>query len=166
MSLPLNSKLPVRLNALNFKYPFIPLAPSAPSDVRVTQNGLNSILVSWTAGDMSVTGYFISYSSEEGRKTNSLSAEENDTNITISGLTIGEDYTVNISASSSMLPSAVVTIGNIILGMTKYGTFYLYLAPHDSPQNLPIFYYLHLHPHLSWLEVELISPALSLFLVE
>ena len=98
---------------------FTPLAPSAPSDVRVTQNGLNSVLVSWTAGDMSVTGYFISYSSEEGGETN-LSSEESDTNITISGLIVGANYTVNISAKSSMLPSPVVT-RHITLGMTKIG---------------------------------------------
>ena len=65
-----------------------------------------------------MTGYFISYSPEEGGETNSLSAEESDTNITIVELTVGENYTVNISASSSMLPSAVITIGNITLGMT------------------------------------------------
>ena len=77
--------------------------------MRVTQNGLNSVLVSWTAGDMSVTGYFISYSSEEGGETNSLSAEESDTHITISELTVGTTYIVNISANSSTLPSSVVT---------------------------------------------------------
>ena len=93
-------------------------APSAPSDVRVTQNGLNSVLVSWTAGDMSVTGYFISYSSEEGGEINSLSAEESDTYITISELTVGTTYTVNISAKSSTLPSTVVTT-HITLGMNN-----------------------------------------------
>ena len=84
--------------------------------MRVTQNGLNSVLVSWTAGDMSVTGYFISYSSEEGGETNSLSAEESDTHITISELTVGTTYTVNISANSSTLPSTVVT-RHITLGI-------------------------------------------------
>ena len=94
----------------------IPLAPSAPSNVRVTQNGLNSVLVSWTAGHMSVTGYFISYSSEEGGETNSLSAEESDTHITITELIAGVNYTVNLSANSSTLPSNVVT-RHITLGM-------------------------------------------------
>ena len=101
-----------------FKTYFSSLAPSAPYGVRVAQNGLNSVLVSWTAGNMSVTGYFISYSSEEGGEINSLTAEENDTHITISGLIVGANYTVNISAKSSMLPSPVVT-RHITLGMTK-----------------------------------------------
>ena len=102
---------------ISFIFPhFNPLAPSAPSDVKVTQNGLKSVLVSWTAGDMSVTGYFISYSSEEGRETNSLSAEENDTYIIISGLTVGATYIVNILANSSTLPSTVVT-RHITLGV-------------------------------------------------
>ena len=100
-------------------------APSTPSDVIVTQNGLNSVLVSWTAGDMSVTGYFISYSSFSEEETYWLSAEDSDTNITISELCVGATYTVNISANSSMLPSAVVTIGNITLGMTEYFALYL-----------------------------------------
>ena len=62
-----------------------------------------------------MTGYFISYSSEEGGVTNSLSVEENDTNITISGLTVGAAYIVNILANSSTLPSNVIT-SDITLG--------------------------------------------------
>ena len=72
-----------------------------------------------------MTGYFISYSSSEEEETYRLSAEESDTNITISELCVGATYTVNIFTNSSMLPSAVVTIGNITLGMTEYFALYL-----------------------------------------
>ena len=123
---------------------FIPLAPSAPSNVRVTQNGLNSVLVSWTAGDMSVTGYFISYSSEEGGETNSLSAEESDTNITmISELIVGATYTVNISANSSTLPSTVVTrhitLGNIHYDNNSYSDYNRAIVFCKTSQHLNIF---------------------------
>ena len=86
-----------------------------------------------------MTGYFISYSSEEGGETNSLSAEESDTNITISELIAGKTYTVTISANSSTLPSAVVT-RHIALGMNIIIMSSLAMSLKLHLQNLAAFH--------------------------
>ena len=84
------------------------------------QNGLESVLVSWTPGPTSVTGYYISYKQQgdtQGEGDPIIRAESNDTyNITIHELVVGATYTINVSANSTMLPSTPVT-KHITLGM-------------------------------------------------
>ena len=94
-----------------------PPAPSPPSGVSVSQNGLGSVLVSWTppSGEPAVTGYIIYYQQDGGQR---LSQSAGPTAITaiITGLTIGATYSFTLVATSHTLPSAesaeeIVTIG-------------------------------------------------------
>ena len=71
----------------------------------VSQNGLDSVLVSWTppSGEPAVTGYTIYYQ-QEGGERHSLSAGANATTVTITALSVGT-YSLIMVATSSTLPS-------------------------------------------------------------
>ena len=82
----------------------------------VSQNGLDSILVSWTvSGESIVTGYIISYQQQDGVHSDSVTAV---TSTIITGLMIGATYSISIVATSNTLPSTEttddITIGNMI----------------------------------------------------
>ena len=86
---------------------FLPLlAAYNPSNVRVSQTGLNSLLVSWAYHPSlpAVTGFLISYY-QDGGNSGSVTAGQNDSNVTISGLITGSTYSIKIVANSSTLPS-------------------------------------------------------------
>ncbi|CAI8053975.1 hypothetical protein GBAR_LOCUS29497, partial [Geodia barretti] len=86
-------------------------APSPPSNVRVSQNGLNSLLVTWTpSAGPNVTGYTIYYQQIDGRQNGSVKAVETDTSIVITGLTLGANFSISVVTNSSTLPS-IVTYG-------------------------------------------------------
>ena len=97
-----------------------PPVPSPPSGLSVSQNGLDSALVSWTApsGGAAVTGYIIYYQQEEGGQRLSESAGTAATTASITGLIAGATYSVTMVATSSTLPSTetaalIVTIGTL-----------------------------------------------------
>ena len=98
-----------------------PPAPSPPSGLSVSQNGLDSALVSWTApsGGATVTGYIIYYQQqEEGGLRLSESAEAAATTASITGLIAGATYSITMVATSSILHSTetaalTVTIGTV-----------------------------------------------------
>ena len=86
-----------------------------------SQNGLDSVLVSWTSsGESIVTGYIISYQQQDGTHTGSETAADTDTSTIITGLMIGATYSISIVATSNTLPSTEttapddITIGNVI----------------------------------------------------
>ena len=98
-----------------------PPAPFPPSGLSVSQNGLDSTLVSWTApsGGAAVTGYVIYYQQEEGGQRLSESAEAEATTATIIGLIAGATYSITMVATSSTLPSTetealTVAIGTLV----------------------------------------------------
>ena len=95
-----------------------PPVPSTPYDLSVSQNGLDSALVSWTApaGGAAVTGYIIYYQQEDGGQRLSESAEANTTTTTITGLIAGAAYSINMVATSSTLPSTETAAETFILG--------------------------------------------------
>ncbi|CAI8049666.1 Peroxidasin-like protein [Geodia barretti] len=67
--------------------------PSPPSNVRVSQNGLNSILVTWTpSAGPNVTGYTIYYYQINGGLSGSVTAAETDTSVVITGLIAGANF--------------------------------------------------------------------------
>ena len=75
----------------------------------VSQNGLNSLLVTWTpSAGPSVTGYTIFYQQQDGGHSRSVEVEETDTSVTITGLMREATYAISIVANSSTLPSDVV----------------------------------------------------------
>ena len=90
----------------------------------VSQNGLDSILVSWTvSGESIVTGYIISYQQQDGVHSGSVTAVTSTsvtavTSTIITGLMIGATYSISIVATSNTLPSTEttddITIGNMI----------------------------------------------------
>ena len=92
-------------------------APSPPSDVSVSQNGLGSILVSWTppSGEPAVTGYIIYYQQDGGQRL-SQSFGFTDTTATITELIVGATYSLTIVATSSTLPSNETEAEDITLG--------------------------------------------------
>ena len=93
-------------------------APSPPSNVIVSQNGLESLLVSWTGGESIVTGYIISYKQQD--EVHSDSFTETVTSTIITGLMIGTTYSISIVATSSTLSSNVTTAPDITIGNGVY----------------------------------------------
>ena len=101
-------------------YVDLPPAPSPPSGVTVSQNGVDSVQVSWTppSGEPAVTGYIIYYQQQDGGHTGSVMAGAAATTATINGLMTGATYSITMVATSSTLPSIVtgavtITIGTI-----------------------------------------------------
>ena len=99
-----------------------PPVPSPPSGLSVSQNGLDSALVLWTApsGGAAVTGYIIYYQQEEGGQRLSESAEAAATTASITGLIAGATYSITMVATSSTLPSTetaalTLTIGTVYI---------------------------------------------------
>ena len=88
----------------------------------VFQNGLDSILVSWTVSGESIgTGYIISYQQLDGVHSDSVTVDDTAvTSTIITGLVIGATYSISIVATSNTLPSTEttvpddITIGNMI----------------------------------------------------
>ena len=142
------------------------VAPSPPSDVSVSQNGLGSLLVSWTPGDITATGYVIYYQQHNPPWQRFLEGDEADTtSATITRLMAGATYSISVASTSGTLPSTAtaapydVTIGNnnccndVVIGNI------------NSPQSQPPSSSPPLPP-LLWLESLSLSPALSLCLME
>ena len=96
----------------------LPPAPSPPSGVTVSQNGVDSVQVSWTppSGEPTVTGYIIYYQQQDGGRTGSEMAEATDTTATITRLMTGATYSITMMATSSMLPSTVTAAETITIG--------------------------------------------------
>ena len=82
----------------------------------VSQNGLNSLLVSWTSGEPDVTGYIISYQQQDGVHSGSVNVNETATSTNITGLMTRAKYSINIVATSTTLPSTETTAPDITIG--------------------------------------------------
>ena len=97
---------------------YIPSAPSPPSAVSVSQNGLDSVLISWSApsGEPDVTGYIIYYQRDGGQRL-SENAGTTATSATITGLIAGATYSITMVAASSTLPSTETTAQTVTIGM-------------------------------------------------
>ena len=90
----------------------ISLGPPPPSDVSVSQNGLNSLLVTWTPSG-SVTGYTVHYQQIDGTQNGSVIAT--DTSVIITGLMVGATFSISVSANSNTLSSAVIHGPDVII---------------------------------------------------
>ena len=89
-------------------------APPRPSNVRVSQNGLNSILVTWTPSEgPDITGYTVIYQQVDGGLSGSVTAAEIDTSVVITGLIAGATFSITVSADSITLPSTVTHGPNV-----------------------------------------------------
>ena len=87
-------------------------APPRPSNVRVSQNGLNSILVTWTPSERP-NGYTIYYQQIDGRQNGSVTAT--DTSVVITGLIPGANFSISVVTNSSTLPSIVTHGPNVTI---------------------------------------------------
>ena len=94
--------------------PFFTVPPS-PSEVNVSQNGLTSVLVSWTSEDPTATGYIIYYQQQDGEKRFSLTTA---TTFTITGLIVGSTYSISVASTSAALPSAATAPHDVTIGTT------------------------------------------------
>ena len=82
----------------------------------VSQNGLNSLLVTWTPSQgPNVTGYTIYYYQIDGGLSGSVTAAETDTSVVITGLIAGANFSISVSADSSTLPSTVTHGPNVTM---------------------------------------------------
>ena len=104
-----------KLHVVSIPYTQSP-APSPPSGVSVSQNGLNSLLASWTLGEPAVTGYIISYQTQDGGHSGSVNENETASSTIITGLMTGATYSITIVATSSTLPSTETTAPDITIG--------------------------------------------------
>ena len=85
--------------------------------MRVSQNGLNSLLVTWTPSEgPDVTGYAVYYQQLDGGQSDSLVVNIINTSTVITGLMIGVT-SVSVSASSSTLSSIEIYGQNIAIGI-------------------------------------------------
>ena len=82
----------------------------------VSQNGLNSLLISWSSGESIVTGYIISYQQQNGGHNGSVNVDIVTSTI-ITRLTIGATYSFSIVATSNTLPSTKTTVTDITIGI-------------------------------------------------
>ena len=75
--------------------------------MRVSQNGVNSLLVTWTPSEgPDVTGYTVHYQQIDGAQNGSVIAT--DTSVIITGLIVGATFSISVSANSNTLPSAAI----------------------------------------------------------
>ena len=105
---------------MNYTINYVFAAPSPPSNVIVSQNGLKSLQVSWTQGESTVTGYIISYRQQDGVHSGSVNVNETVISTIITGLIIGATYFVSVVATSSTLPSNETIPQNITIGNGIY----------------------------------------------
>ena len=96
-------------------------APSPPSDVMVSQNGLTSLLVTWTQSEgPDVTRYTIYYNQTDGGERKSVMAGNTSSSTVIEELSAGATYSISMVADSSTLPSDVTTGPNVTIGNINY----------------------------------------------
>ena len=98
-------------------YTYFSQAPSPPSDVTVSQNGVHSVQVSWTppSGEPAVTGYIIYYQQQDGGQIDSVIAGATAITTVITGLIPGATYSITLVATSSTLPT-MTAAGTISIG--------------------------------------------------
>ena len=113
------------------------LAPSPPTEIKVSQNGFKSVYISWKIGDTLVTGYTVDYK-QQGSTEKDIMLMTTQTDVTIHNLKSGAIYSFIIVATSRTLPSIQILADNITIE-GKYLIQYLvcYLSHFQEP-------YLHL----------------------
>ena len=86
--------------------------------MRVAQNGLESLLVTWTPSqEPDVTGYTIFYQQIDGEHSGPTTTGRTDTSATITGLIVGATFSISVSATSDTLPSTRTQGKEILIGM-------------------------------------------------
>ena len=95
------------------------LVAHRPYLVKVSQIGLNSLLVSWTYRPYwpPVAGFNIFYNQQNGGDNGSVTVENNNNYTTITGLIALATYSISVVAIPSTLPGPPSTSIIIVLGI-------------------------------------------------
>ena len=94
------------------------IGTSPPTDMTAVQDGVTSVLVSWTPSS-DATGYMIYYISSGEGSSDSETVTGGDANsYTLSDLINGENYTISIVAMSNIPSSETVTL-DMAVGLGK-----------------------------------------------
>lgn len=87
----------------------VPSPPDAPTGVSAVENADASVTVSWTApanqGSSSITGYTVTAYDGDGGPNKTVSAAADATSADITGLTVGDDYLIVVTADNGVGPS-------------------------------------------------------------
>ena len=95
-------------------------APSPPTNVQVFQNGLYSLLVTWTPSEgPGVTGYTIYYQHKDEPESHSIDTDVTDTNTSISNLVVEDTYSIWIVAKSMLVPSVMTNAKFSTIGISS-----------------------------------------------
>ena len=103
-----------------------------PTGLMAVQDGLTSILVSWTApasGGATFTGYRISYQTGGGSEQN-VTVGPTATSSTLTGLQSGATYSISIVALSGSRSSTVVTLEGTYIYMYMVVLVFLCICIH------------------------------------
>ena len=106
----------------------------------MSQNGLNSVLVTWTPSERpNVTGYTIYFRQLYGGLSGSVTAAETDTSVVITGLIAGASFSIGVLANSSTLPSTVTYGPNATIGTIDITDMLIILSVSmcSTSQHLP-----------------------------
>ena len=79
------------------------VAPSPPSNVSVSQNGIGSVIVSWTSEDDTVTSYAIYYQHQLQQQRFLYVDRADPTSATITGLIAKSTYSISVASTSGTL---------------------------------------------------------------
>ena len=119
-------------NRVTCAYGMHPPAPSPPTNVAVYQNGLSTVLVTWTLSPGSNrTGYTVFYQQVGGLHSGSVMTEDTANSVVITELNQGATYSISVVANSSTLPSNVATGPDATIGIHKilsFINFYRFLS--------------------------------------
>ena len=106
------------------------IAPFPPSNLSVSQNGLNNVLVSWTPSD-GVERYIIYYQ-QDGRRKRSFKKTGTSTSSTISKLNAGSTYSISVVAATELHSTEVGPV-NITIG--RYFDLFLKMCFEDGVKH-------------------------------
>ena len=90
-----------------------------PTGVTASRTGYTSVLVSWTAPSPPPAGYEVFYQTSAGDNTRLSGGNTSNTNLTLTGLTLGETYWIFVVAfgeeGAPVLPSGHSNTAMIML---------------------------------------------------
>ena len=76
--------------------------------------------MTWTPSEgPDITGYTVIYQQIDGQQYGSVTAKDTDTNINITGLIAGANFSISVLANSNTLPSTVTYGPNTTIGIVN-----------------------------------------------
>ena len=118
-------------------------APSPPSAVSVSQNGLGSVQVCWKSpsGGPPVTGYIIYYKQNRGKRF-SVNAGATSTIATIAGLNELTSYSITMVATSSTLHSTETAAEMVTVGRSFWCVYIMLTSENTRERDTYAYSYI------------------------